>query len=128
MLNRDDRGSVLPLMVLVVVAAALATSMVARLGEGATTRARAQAAADAAALAGAAEGREAARRVAEANGARLVSYLELGADAEVIVEVGPAQAQARARRQLAGTGVEDPGSPAAPPAVASASVARGRVP
>lgn len=126
--DRDDRGSVLPLTVLVLVAAVLGTLMVARLGEAATTRARAQAAADAAALAGAAEGREAARQVAAANGARLVSYVELGADAQVMVELGPAQAQARARREHGGHAGEHRGSPPPPPAVASASVARGRAP
>jgi Flp pilus assembly protein TadG len=61
-------------------------------------RARAQAAADAAALAGAAEGREAAADLAEANGGVLESFEEGGADVRVVVRVGRARAEAQARR------------------------------
>ena len=60
--------------------------------------ARARTAADAAALAGAAEGEDAAREVAEANGAELVHWRAEGADVWVEVRVGDARAVAKARR------------------------------
>jgi hypothetical protein len=72
----------------------------ARVGGAAVARARARTAADAAALAGAAEGRDAAEAIAAANGGDLKSYDEHGADTRVVVEVGPAEASAKARRGL----------------------------
>jgi hypothetical protein len=69
-----------------------------RLGVGAVSQAKARTAADAAALAGAAEGREAAVAMAEANGAKLEGFETLGADTRVTVKVGEARATARARR------------------------------
>lgn len=93
-----ERGSVVPLVALVVAVAAGAVMVGGRLGAAAVARAEAQTAADAAALAGAAEGEAAAREVAGANGARLVGFEELGADVRVRVERAPAVASARATR------------------------------
>jgi hypothetical protein len=75
-----------------------------RMGGTAAARADAQTAADAAALAGAAEGRHSAEALAEANGARIVSYETKGDDTRVVVELGPAQATGRARRDFGGEG------------------------
>jgi len=92
-------------MVVAMVAAVVLAMAIARLGGAAGARAQAQTAADAAALAGAAEGPEAARSLAEANGARLTGYRQEGLDTSVEVEVGPARATGRARR-------DDPAGPA----------------
>jgi Flp pilus assembly protein TadG len=62
-------------------------------------RTRAQTAADAAALAGAADGRDAAERVAGANGGEVEVYAARGAEVEVTVRVGEARATSRARRE-----------------------------
>ena len=64
----------------------------------ASERAAARTAADAAALAGAAEGEAAAREVAAANGAELVSWRAEGLDVWVVVALGDARAEAKARR------------------------------
>jgi hypothetical protein len=60
-------------------------------------RARARTAADAAALAGAAEGEQAARDLADTNGATLESFERDGDEVVVRVEVGEVGAYARAR-------------------------------
>jgi hypothetical protein len=81
--------------------------LLGRMGEAAVARAGARTAADAAALAGAAEGEAAAREVADANGAELISFEVLGEDARVTVRQGQAEAAARARRVIprrSGTG------------------------
>jgi len=101
---RGAHGQVLPLFVVVVLAAAGAIIIVARLGEAATARARARTAADAAALAGAADGRDAAETLAEANGARLLSFEADGDEVEVAVELAGTRATARARREPVGAG------------------------
>jgi len=90
-------------MVVAVVLAAAASLGIARLGVAARDRARAQTAADASALAGAAEGPAAARELAAANGARLVTYRQVGLDTRVEVEVGSARAHGRAHRDDSGT-------------------------
>jgi Flp pilus assembly protein TadG len=82
---------------LIVVALAVAYALVPLAG-AAVDRARASSAADAAALAGAAEGEDAARDVAAANGAVLVSYVADGSSVSVTVSNGAARASARARR------------------------------
>jgi len=94
--RRHESGQVLPLVALLMVAVAGAGVFVVRLGGLAAERARASAAADAAALAGAAEGREAADRLAHANGGRVVAYREDHDDTEVRVGLGRATATARA--------------------------------
>jgi hypothetical protein len=73
--------------------------LIAQLGLLAVHRAQARTAADAAALAGAAEGRDAAALVAQANGAVLEAFAVDGVDVQVRVRVGSTHASARARRE-----------------------------
>ncbi|HVF14176.1 MAG TPA: pilus assembly protein TadG-related protein [Acidimicrobiales bacterium] len=101
---RDERGSVLPLMVVAVLLVGAIVVLIGRLGSAATDRAAARAAADAAALAGAADGEASARELAEANGAELTSFEVKGADALVEVRLGAARAVGRARRSAGGMG------------------------
>ena len=106
----NERGSMAPLVALVVVLAGAACLVLGRLGGVATATARAQTAADAAALAGAADGPDAARALARANGAR-VARLDVDGDAvEVAVVVGDdVAAVARARSGEVGGGDAGPG-------------------
>jgi hypothetical protein len=102
--NRDDRGQA---TVLVVGALALVAVMVlglAHAGRAVTDRAQARTAADAAALAGAADGEDAARSLASANGAELVAYLREGDEVIVKVSVDGAVAHGRARRTVVAIG------------------------
>lgn len=91
-----DGGQVVPLAAamvgLLVVALLALVPAAAALGQ----RAQAGTAADAAALAGAAEGEDAARRLAEANGGEVVAYEQVGREVEVRVRVGDVEATARA--------------------------------
>ncbi|HEX2043143.1 MAG TPA: M15 family metallopeptidase [Acidimicrobiales bacterium] len=103
-MEKDERGSALPLLVLGAVLAGALALQVGRMGGAAGARAMAQTAADAAALAGAADGEPAARALAEANGGRLAAFEERGRDTRVVVELGPARATARARRQAGDLG------------------------
>jgi hypothetical protein len=96
-----DAGQVVPLaaaLMLLVVAALVALVPAA---EALADRARASTAADAAALAGAAEGQDAARRLAVANGAELVSFRREGQEVVVRVRVGAVEAEARAQARWA---------------------------
>jgi hypothetical protein len=102
-MRRGERGSAVPLIALLVLAAGGAIVVLGRVGGAAVDRAGARTAADAAALAGAAEGRSAAGSVAAADGGTVVSYRELGMETEVRVRVGQATALARARRDTGGT-------------------------
>jgi len=95
--DRRDGGQVVPLVLAVMVVVGAVMIALTHLGATATQRARAQTAADAAALAGAAEGRSAAEKLANANGARLVSYRDVGSDVIVTVAVEDVPATARAR-------------------------------
>jgi len=88
----------MPVYAVIVLVAGAAMLLLVHLGGLAIHRARARTAADAAALAGAAEGREAATRVAAANGAVLESFTERGDDVEVRVRVDSTHATAWARR------------------------------
>lgn len=102
-----DRGQATPLLVVAVGLIAVMVLSLGPMGRTVAQRAQARTAADAAALAGAAEGREAAEQVAEANGAELVSYERSGDDVTVEVVVGGVPASGRARRHevpLAGAG------------------------
>ena len=99
-----QRGSVLPLIALVVVMVGMCGMVLGRLGANAVEAGRARTAADAAALAGAAEGVGAARALARANGGELVSFEEDGGAFVARVEVGEAVASARA------VGEPDPGA------------------
>jgi len=102
--TRDERGSVLPLMILAVALAGATVVLIGRLGVAATDRAAARAAADAAALAGAADGEAAARALAAANGAELTRFETTGTDALVEVRLGTARAEGRARRSHGASG------------------------
>lgn len=95
----SDAGQAVPLVVLVVMFAAMVAVGIGRLATEASLMAQAQAAADAAALAGAAGGRGAAREVAAANGASIVRYEADGTEVEVVVSRRGAQAVARAVRE-----------------------------
>jgi hypothetical protein len=95
----DDEGQVLPLMMAVVAFAVAVLLALVPLAEAAGDRARARTAADAAALAGAADGEDAARAIAEANGATLVSWRADGTEVWVEVRSGGARAVAKARRE-----------------------------
>jgi hypothetical protein len=97
MMNEAERGSLLPLLAVILVLAASLMLAIGRLGEAAVARARARSAADAAALAGAADDRAAATAMAEANGARLLVYEPRGRDVRVTVQWGRVRATARAR-------------------------------
>ena len=103
-MRKGEKGSTVPLLAVLVLAAGGAIVLLGRLGGAAVDRASARTAADAAALAGAAEGRAAAASVATADGGRIESYRELGAETEVRVSLGRATAVARARRESGGTG------------------------
>jgi uncharacterized membrane protein len=96
---RGQRGQALPIAALLLVLCAGALLLVVEVGRVLDERARAATAADAAALAGAAEGEDAARALAAANGAVLESFRLDGADAVVVVRVGRARATARATRE-----------------------------
>ena len=109
----DERGQVLPLVVVVMVLTGVVCLALGRMGGAAVARAQAATAADAAALAGAAAGREAAAEAAAANGGRLTAYQQLGTDTRVEVELGGARAAARARRS-ADAGPPVPSAPSRP--------------
>jgi hypothetical protein len=97
-----------PLVALIVVLVGVLALALGRMGGTAAARADAQTAADAAALAGAADGRDAAEALAKANGAQLVSFEQKDRDTRVVVEVGPARATGKARRDGA---TDDSGAP-----------------
>jgi hypothetical protein len=98
-MRRPQTGQLLPVVALVLVLFGGACLLLARLGGAALLRARAVAVADAAALAGAVHGEDAARKVAEANGAGVADYVRVsGSEAWVRVELGRAEATARAKR------------------------------
>src|SRR4051794_32656275 len=99
---RDD-GQLTPLYAVIVLVAGGAVLLLVHLRLLAIHRAHARTAADAAALAGAAEGRDAAERVAAANGAVLESFSTIGNDVEVRVRVATTHATARARREGRGS-------------------------
>jgi len=102
--RRGQKGSTVPLLAMLVLAAGGAIVLVGRIGGAAVDRASARTAADAAALAGAAEGRGVAASVAAADGGRIESYRDLGLETEIRVSVGRATAVARARRATGDSG------------------------
>ena len=93
-----DEGQATPLVLAVVALALVVLLALVPLAQASRERAAARTAADAAALAGAAEGEDAAREVATANGADLVSWRAAGLDVWVVVVLGDARAEAKARR------------------------------
>lgn len=92
----SNRGQAVVLLLAVVVMAALGVVAVGLFSERIVDRGRAQTAADAAALAATIGGRSAAARLATGNGARLVSYTQVGDAVTVVVEVDGERATARA--------------------------------
>ena len=94
--GRGERGQAMPLLLVVVVMAALAVVAVGQFGQRLVDRGRAQIAADAAALAATSGGRPAAARLAAGNGAVLTSYIEAGGAVTVVVQVDGQRATARA--------------------------------
>jgi predicted transcriptional regulator len=96
--QRRDRGQSTVLLLAVITLAVVSVTATARFAGRVVTRQQAQTAADAAALAGAAAGRTAASELADANGAVLVTFVEVGDDVQVVVRVGGATATARATR------------------------------
>jgi uncharacterized membrane protein len=101
-----ERGSVVPLGAAVVGVALLVLLGVARLGEVAVDRARAQAAADMAALAGVFEQRSGAADLADRNGGELIGYQESTDSVSVVVAVRGVRARASARYEWVGEGVQ----------------------
>jgi len=103
--RRDDRGQILPLVLLLI---ALGAGLAVLVGEfEAVAVERATATADAAALAAATErgdGRTVAREFAAPNGAQLMSFTRDGGEVLVVVRVGRARATARAVAVLCGPG------------------------
>lgn len=100
----DDRGQATPLALAMVVIVLAALIGLVPVGRVLADRAHARTAADAAALAGAVDGEEAARTLAESNGADLLSFEQRGSEVVVRVQVGGADAYARARATGAARG------------------------
>ena len=94
--RRNDRGQAVVLLLVVVVIAALSVVAVGMFSQRVVDRGLAQTAADAAALAATTGGRSAAGQLATRNGARLVSYSQVGDAVIVVVEVDGERATARA--------------------------------
>ena len=92
----DERGSMAPLLAVLVVAVGGLCLGLGRLGADAVRSAQARTAADAAALAGAAEDETAARTLAMANGGRLGGIEVDGEATQVWVELAGHRAVARA--------------------------------
>ena len=95
-----DDGQAVPLVIAVVVVAAVCVLAIGRFAAGTVDAARARTAADAAALAGAAYGRNAAAATAADNGATLEAFTTVGDTVAVEVRVGTAVARARATLEL----------------------------
>lgn len=92
----SERGSVVPILVVGMFAAAFSMWVLVGLSQRAIEAAEAQTAADMAALAGVFEGRSGAADLAERNGAELVRYEYTGEEVHVIVRLGAASAGAYA--------------------------------
>ena len=95
--HRDDAGQTVPLAAAMLAIVTVALVALVPVGRALADRAHARTAADAAALAGAAEGEQAARALAGANGADLVEFERAGDEVVVRVRVGDVDAYARAR-------------------------------
>ena len=96
--GRGEHGQVMPVVLGLVAVAVVVLLALVPLAQATQQRAAARNAADAAALAGAAEGEDAAREVAAANGAELVGWRSRGLDVWVAVTLGDARAEAKAHR------------------------------
>lgn len=106
----DERGQSTVLVAAVLALALVAMVALAPMGRVLAQRTQARTAADAAALAGAAEGEEAAARLASDNGGRLLDFRH-GDDGKVVVRVAVGEVDAWASAQ---------GREVAPPPVAAA--------
>lgn len=95
--GRHHRGQIVPILAVLLLLASIVAMGLVRVALAASHRGLAEAAAEAAALAGAAEGPDAAARVAEENEARMVHYKALDLDVVVTVVRRGVQARARAR-------------------------------
>ena len=104
----DDRGQATPLGAAILALALLVAASLGPVGRVLGDRTQARTAADAAALAGAAEGEDAADRLADANGAELLGFSRDGDEVVVEVRVGDVMAWASAR------GTRLPPTPAGP--------------
>lgn len=97
---RDDRGQAVPLALVAVVIAVVATFAIASLGRSIVDAGRARTAADAAALAGVEGGRDGSARLAAEHGGALVTWSSSGppdgVTVTVTVRVGRASATAAA--------------------------------
>jgi hypothetical protein len=91
-----DAGQAVLLLLIVIALATLTVVAAGRLAGQVATRGRAQIAADAAALAAAVHGRQAADRLAAANGGRVLAFDVSGDVVTVTVGVGGEVATARA--------------------------------
>ena len=96
MVASRDRGQATVLLLACVAFIAVTAVAVAAFGRRIVARHHAEMAADAAALAGTTAGRAGAARLAAANGAALISFVEAGDDVIVVVEVDGERARARA--------------------------------
>jgi Putative Flp pilus-assembly TadE/G-like/D-alanyl-D-alanine carboxypeptidase len=92
-----DRGQATPLAAAILAIVTVALVALVPAGRALADRARARTAADAAALAGAADGEQAARDLATANGGELVAFDRAGDEVVVRVRVGDVDAYARAQ-------------------------------
>jgi hypothetical protein len=93
---QDDRGQAVPLALVAVVIAVVATLAIAALGRSIVDAGRARTAADAAALAGVEGGQSASARLADEHGATLVSWSSTGVPDAVTVTVTVRFGSARA--------------------------------
>ena len=113
-----ERGQVVPLLAVALVLFGVVALGLVRVAATVTHRSAAQAAADATALAGAVDGPDAARDVAAANDARVVTYVDEGSEVQVTVERHGLRATARARWDPTGgtpmTSADDKASPPEP--------------
>lgn len=94
---RTQRGQVVPLLAVTLVLFGLVALGLVRVSATVIHRSAAQAAADATALAGVLDGPDAAREVAAANDAQVVTYVPDGIELQVTVERRGVRATARAR-------------------------------
>jgi hypothetical protein len=111
--RRDDRGQSTPLVAMLLAVVIVVLTALGPMGQVLARRTQARTAADAAALAGAAEGEEAAGRLADANGAELVEFRQGGTGEVVVhVRVGDVDAWARAQGRRGAAPEAGAGTPA----------------
>ena len=99
-MGRQERESAqtVPLVLAVLLIAVVVALALVPVVHRAQNQAAARTAADAAALAGAAEGEDAAREVAAANGAKVTTWRAEGNEVWVVIDRGGTKAEAKAQR------------------------------